>query len=284
MEYVYDGHGSVAQTLASNNMQSHVYTPFGEMLSRKQIGFGFNAEWYDAATGMQNLRARQYEPGMGRFSQKDVLRGDIFQPLSLNRYAYVLNDPIGYIDPSGQTAISAEEYITITICAGDKRSFLLFEYPDGTHGSLGLFQPNDPAGRWSYGGDRGYVPAGVQGMQDLNSLVSGYDYGLVRSLSATITNEQMNAMNAFARNYEPGFHNNHTDFAISCFRVATGVSLDGYRGMWFWRRGNSKQLQDFIQKNHRNLSDLVYRINDPLRNYYLDKDKTQRFIYEGFMK
>ena len=109
-QYVYDGRGSVAQTLAmmpsaSNPMvSSFAYTPFGEMLSGKQTGFGFNAEWYDAATGMQNLRARQYEPGMGRFSQKDVLRGDIFQPLSLNRYAYVLNDPIGYIDPSGMAS------------------------------------------------------------------------------------------------------------------------------------------------------------------------------------
>jgi len=102
-QYTYDGRGSVAQTVANKTVQSIAYTPFGEQFGSKSTGFGFNAEWYDAATGLQNLRARQYEPAMMRFSQKDILRGDIIVPLSLNRYAYVVNDPINAIDPSGKT-------------------------------------------------------------------------------------------------------------------------------------------------------------------------------------
>jgi RHS repeat-associated core domain len=77
------------------------------MLSGKETGFGFNAEWYDAATGMQNLWARQYEPAMNRFSQKDIVRGIMRDPLSLNRYAFVRNDPVGYVDPSGLLDISS---------------------------------------------------------------------------------------------------------------------------------------------------------------------------------
>ena len=80
------------------------YFPFGEMLTGKQTGFGFNAEWYDAATGMQNLRARQYEPAMGRFSEKDILRGNMWEPLGLNRYAYVKNDPNNHSDASGRSS------------------------------------------------------------------------------------------------------------------------------------------------------------------------------------
>ena len=56
------GRGSVAQAVTDGKTTSMTYSPFGEMLTGKQTGFGFNAEWYDAATGMQNLRARQYEP------------------------------------------------------------------------------------------------------------------------------------------------------------------------------------------------------------------------------
>jgi RHS repeat-associated protein len=106
-QYVIDGRGNVAQTVgqASNtvvpNISSYVYTPFGEMIGQKTSGFGYNAEWYDAATGMQNLRARQYEPGMMRFGQRDILRGKQNTPISLNRYLYVQNDPVGYTDPSG---------------------------------------------------------------------------------------------------------------------------------------------------------------------------------------
>jgi len=106
MQYVYDGRGSLAQTVADGKIQSMAYSLFGEMLGSKQSGFGFNAEWYDAATGMQNLRARQYEPTMMRFSQKDILRGWMIEPLSLNRYAYVLNDPVNLSDPSGMVVMN----------------------------------------------------------------------------------------------------------------------------------------------------------------------------------
>ena len=71
----------------------------------KVSGFAYKAEAYDAATGMLNLRARQYEPAMNRFSQKDIVRGQVTSPLSLNRYAYCINDSVNLIDPSGKVLI-----------------------------------------------------------------------------------------------------------------------------------------------------------------------------------
>ena len=65
------------------------------------------AEAYDAATGMLNLRARQYEPTMNRFSQKDIVRGQTISPLSLSRYAYCGNNPIMHIDPSGEYVLDS---------------------------------------------------------------------------------------------------------------------------------------------------------------------------------
>jgi len=108
-QYVYDGRYSVAQSVVDGAVaSSYTYTPFGEMLGGKETGFGFNAEWYDAATGMQNLRARQYEPAMNRFSQKDIVRGSMRDPLSLNRYTFVRNDPVRYADPSGLALVTAK--------------------------------------------------------------------------------------------------------------------------------------------------------------------------------
>jgi RHS repeat-associated protein len=92
---------------AAPKISSQAYTPFGEQLGQKTTGFGFNGEWYDAATGMQNLRARQYEPALMRFTQQDVVRGNVATPLSLNRYLYVQNDPMSYMDPSGMSLLSA---------------------------------------------------------------------------------------------------------------------------------------------------------------------------------
>ena len=116
--YVYDGRGSVAQAITapvtgeavssalpdvSVQVQSFSYTAFGEQMGNVKVsGFSYNAEAYDAATGMLNLRARQYEPALGRFSQKDIVRGQVRSPLSLNRYIYCINNPINLIDPNGK--------------------------------------------------------------------------------------------------------------------------------------------------------------------------------------
>jgi len=52
-------------------------------------------------TGLYYDRARYYSPGIGRFIGRDDLSGEIAEPLTLNRFAYTLNNPLSYIDPSG---------------------------------------------------------------------------------------------------------------------------------------------------------------------------------------
>ena len=51
---------------------------------------------------MLNLRARQYEPAMNRFNQKDIVRGQAISPLSLNRYICCIRNPISLTDPSSK--------------------------------------------------------------------------------------------------------------------------------------------------------------------------------------
>ena len=114
-EYVYDGRGIVAAEVSYNNawytfggrlawkhVTSKSYTPFGEQIGEAASGYGYNGEYYNAATGMIYLRARFYEPEMNRFSQKDLLKGEIISGTSLNRYVYCWNDPVNYVDRNGQ--------------------------------------------------------------------------------------------------------------------------------------------------------------------------------------
>jgi hypothetical protein len=46
-------------------------------------------------------RARYYHPALGRFVSADTIVPEPGNPQSLNRYAYVLNNPLRYVDPSG---------------------------------------------------------------------------------------------------------------------------------------------------------------------------------------
>lgn len=62
--------------------------------------FGFTGEPHDA-TGLSYLRARYNDPGLGRLMSRDMWAGDASTCQTLNRYTYVLNNPMTRIDPSG---------------------------------------------------------------------------------------------------------------------------------------------------------------------------------------
>jgi len=47
-----------------------------------------------------------YDPDAKRFQAPDPIRGNIFNPQSLNLYTYVLNSPLNFIDPWGLTPVS----------------------------------------------------------------------------------------------------------------------------------------------------------------------------------
>lgn len=55
----------------------------------------------DGETGNDYAMARSYVNRLGRFNSPDLLAGDVINPQSLNRYAYVKNDPVNRVDPSG---------------------------------------------------------------------------------------------------------------------------------------------------------------------------------------
>ncbi|MCX7748374.1 MAG: hypothetical protein N2645_16040 [Clostridia bacterium] len=63
--------------------------------------FRYCGEYFDKETGTIYLRARYYNPGIGRFITEDSFAGDANDPLSLNLYTYCHNNPINGWDPTG---------------------------------------------------------------------------------------------------------------------------------------------------------------------------------------
>jgi RHS repeat-associated protein len=96
--FLYDGLGSTTELADDdgNAADGYTYDAFGAM--RTQTGSStnywlFTGEQNDP-TGPEYLRARYYDPAIGRFLARDPI------PF-LHRYAYVWNNPIRYIDPLG---------------------------------------------------------------------------------------------------------------------------------------------------------------------------------------
>jgi RHS repeat-associated protein len=58
--------------------------------------------------GLVYMNARWYDPRLGKFLSADSIIPVPYDPQALNRYAYVLNDPVNYWDPSGHRPISTE--------------------------------------------------------------------------------------------------------------------------------------------------------------------------------
>ena len=65
------------------------------------VSHKFTGQEQDAETGLYNYVARQYDPVLGRFISADSIVPDISEPQSLNRYSYVMNNPLRYTDPTG---------------------------------------------------------------------------------------------------------------------------------------------------------------------------------------
>lgn len=68
--------------------------------------FRFNGQQYDPITRQYYLRARYYNPIIGRFTQEDTYRND-----GLNLYVYCRNNPVYYVDPSGNICDPAAQRI-----------------------------------------------------------------------------------------------------------------------------------------------------------------------------
>ena len=88
---------------------SYTYDPWGKLLNPiDPLGtkdkFKFSGEALDPQTGLYYLRARFYDPQVGRFISRDALSGAAAKPVSQNRWAYALSNPISYSDPSGLAA------------------------------------------------------------------------------------------------------------------------------------------------------------------------------------
>ncbi len=102
--YHYDGMGStIAITDATGNIvNKYAYDEFGNVLKSEETisnPFRYVGRYgvMDDGNGLYNMRARYYDPRVGRFISKDPigLMGGI------NQFAYVENNPVNYIDPRG---------------------------------------------------------------------------------------------------------------------------------------------------------------------------------------
>lgn len=90
-------------TVGSSTSFSTNYRAYG--LAYRPVGtepvFKYTGKPQSQSTGLYYYGARWYNTTLGRFLTRDPKTGQLTLPQSLNPYIYVLNNPLGYTDPTG---------------------------------------------------------------------------------------------------------------------------------------------------------------------------------------
>ena len=168
--YAFDGLGSVIALIDAAGAQRAAYTydPYGGHHTATALNGALPPNpWRYAgghldATGLYKYGARYYDPNIGRWTQQDTIDA-IGDPANANRYAYVGDDPINSVDPSGY-----------------------WECPGWSHGVAKFFGVGDFV-RWSwyFNAERPEDPdSDKKAMAAINSFVFGAELTQMASMEA----------------------------------------------------------------------------------------------------
>jgi RHS repeat-associated protein len=174
--YHGDHQGStVAATDAGANRVDVIgYHPYGGVLSEtgsENVIHKYTGQELDTETGLYNYVARLYDPEAGRFMSADTIVPDYTNPQSLNRYSYVLNNPLGYVDPTGHE-------FTLSFSPGSMGNFSLDL--SGGRGSL-TYVYNLSNGNSSSGGDPNITVEIMSFDSDTSSNATNFTSGMQNS-------------------------------------------------------------------------------------------------------
>jgi|GEM_PF-5710559 len=90
-------------------VQQYEYDPFGQIIGQAGLNdtsdtnYTYTNQEWDTESELYYYNARYYNPALGRFISRDTVLGQDGDILSRNLYIYVKNNPLKYVDPSGET-------------------------------------------------------------------------------------------------------------------------------------------------------------------------------------
>ena len=103
----FNAWGQRRKAPTQNDIDNYMVVPIGQVWTELGQGIedttnrGFTGHEHFDQVGIIHMNGRIYDPTIGRFLQADPIIQDPYNTQSLNRYSYVMNNPLSYTDPTG---------------------------------------------------------------------------------------------------------------------------------------------------------------------------------------
>jgi RHS repeat-associated protein len=158
------------------------YDSFGNIVADTNPGFavpfGFAGGLQDRDAGLVRFGFRDYEPGIGKWTARDPID---FAGGDTDLYAYVMNDPVNWVDPGGLTSLP--DRITQATTAADALTGV-FAYPKTPTGAaaFAIGSVADRAGFMSTYFDDSCTKSGAQTVLSSVGLGAAYVSGSVSAV------------------------------------------------------------------------------------------------------
>ena len=106
LTFARDGSKNVRAELSSAGavtaaLRYRMYGQLAQTTTAAPSYLGLASQLLDPS-GMYYMRARWYDPAVGRFISRDPMQGDADVPMTLNAFAYAGANPVRMSDPSGR--------------------------------------------------------------------------------------------------------------------------------------------------------------------------------------
>ena len=178
-----DHEGSLVTTTdnSGNVTGSNLLAPYGQLMSSGTSDPYLYANLFqDTEYGGHDARYRNFSAEQVRWLTPDPYNGsyDLYNPQSLTRYAYVNDNPLGHVDPSGLAGAGVLTGVGGSICTAFGGSIPI----DGV-----TFNPCDPVASAVAIG----ITEAVNGIfnASINSMLGGLNIGTALNISAVTTGE-----------------------------------------------------------------------------------------------
>ncbi|MDR0766854.1 MAG: RHS repeat-associated core domain-containing protein [Methanosarcinales archaeon] len=126
-----------------------LYYPFGAQREGGEEKYSFTGKELDSEIGLYYFEARYYNSEIFVFTQADSFIPNVYNPQSLNRYAYCYNNPLRYTDPTGHAP--HDEFPTLHAAVYDSAGYMValaketkFEHATYYYFENGFYSYADP--------------------------------------------------------------------------------------------------------------------------------------------